>query len=188
MFGPKLYHNRTQRPAWWLRGARQQWELRCQGRLPSDLVQLEQIVQQPSDLAPFLALLYEQKQYVDPIHLATRPSYMSKEGPQAEPCHTSYLSLFERLILSSEAIATMTPQEVDELLAPYQVLVQFAIVSPLIKARWTYERERITFRRRTKFCQALRDEIISEAWHPRRVERILNLFGWDGLNALTGND
>jgi hypothetical protein len=186
MIGPKLTHNRTQRPSWWLEGARKHWELRCQYRVPPDLPPLEAIVQEPSDVAPFLALVREQKKPIPQIYLDTRPPYMSREAPQAEPCHTGYLSLFERIIESAEPIATLTPQEVDELLGPFQDLLQFSAVTQLIKRRWDYERERIYTRRRAKFRQLLHDTIIGEAMHPRRVERILEQHGFEGLIAAFG--
>ncbi len=181
MIGPKIYHNRSQRPAWWLAAARANWHLRCQYRLPPDLPPLEQVVQEPSDVVPYLALLREQKQKIDPIFLATRPPYMSREGPQAEPSHESYLSFFERMILSSESIATMTAEEVKELLAPFQDLPQFRIITPIVERRWAYEREHIWAKRRQAFRQRVQSELIAEALHPRRVERLLGLVGFDGL-------
>lgn len=180
---PRPLYNRTTRPEWWLAAARANWELRCQMRLPPDLPPLEHVVQCPDDLAPFLALLREQKQYVNPLHLASRPPYMSSEPPQAEPCHTAYLSLFERIMLTSQELAALPAADVDALLAPFEDLIGFRSVMMLIKRRWDYERERVWQKRRAAFMRTCHCQVIGGALAPHRISHILETYGWEGLEA-----
>lgn len=171
------------RPAWWLQNVREIWRLYCGMGLPSRDARLliKESVKGPTDISPFLALLREQRQKIPQIFLDTRPHYMSKEPPQAEPCHTGYLALFERILESSDSIAAMSEAEVMVLLTPFQDLPQFRAVTQILLNRWDYERRRVWRNRRQAFCRALEEELIAAAYAPQRVEGLLERYGHEGL-------
>jgi hypothetical protein len=37
-------------------------------------------------------------------------------------------------------------------------------------------------------CKTIKEELMAETWHPRRVERILETYGWDAYNNLLGEE
>ena len=167
----------------WLQNVRGIWLLYCHMSLPSRDVRLliKESVKVPTDLPPFLALLREQRQAIPQIFLDTRPSYMLREPPQAEPSHTGYLALFERILESSDSIAAMSETEVTAVLSPFQDLPGFRAITPILLNRWDYERRRVWRNRRQAFCRALKEELIAAAYAPQRVEGLLERYGHEGL-------
>ncbi len=37
-------------------------------------------------------------------------------------------------------------------------------------------------------CRAIKEDLMAAAWHPRRVEHILETYGWDAYNNLLGEE
>ncbi len=145
------------------------------------------LINSPDDLFAFFAQLRGIWKYVRPEFLATRPPYMPNHGDQAEP--TDYMPLFEALFAPDhsayEAVATMLPTEIDALFEAYSDFPVFSFRTAVLRARWNYEAQRIWLKRRTAFCKALKEDVIAAAMHPRRIEHILNTYGWDALMELS---
>jgi hypothetical protein len=126
--------------------------------------------------------------YIHPILLATRPPYMPKHGPQYSPSHPVWISLFDNIFTngSNYQIITLTDAEIDSIVESIKDLPDFMSAWPAIRARWQSEREQLWEIRRHYFMTNYAREIIAEAIHPRRVERILEMGGFEALENTFG--
>jgi hypothetical protein len=177
-------------PILWDATVRQYWTWLA-GNTPPGLHLADQVrvtwaaalINSPEDLSHFFAQLRGIWKHVPPEFLATRPPYMPDHGDQAEP--TDYMPLFEALFAHDhpayEAIATMLPSEIDALFEAYNDFPVFWFRAAVLRARWNYEAQRVWLKRRTAFCRALKESVIAEAMHPRRIEHIINHYGFDAL-------
>ena len=67
---------------------------------------------------------------------------------------------------------------------PHELGSQF--VAELVAENARYHQKAESRERQQKRCRALRQEIVAAAYHPRRVERWLELKGWDVLEEMLG--
>jgi hypothetical protein len=181
-------------PLLWDATVRQYWTWLASNTPPglrlSDQVNVKwaaALINSPGDLLAFFAQLRGVWKYVLPQFLATRPPYMPDHGDQAEP--TDYFPLFEALFAPNhsayEAIATMLPSEIDALFEAYSDFPVFSFRVGVLRARWNYEAQRVWLKRRTTFCRALKEDVIAEAMHPRRIARLLDQYGWEALMEMS---
>jgi hypothetical protein len=142
------------------------------------------------ELQTAFAILRTVKGHVPQEFLDTRPSYMSREGPQWEPCHTGYLTLLEGIFEDKPGVTMASPAEWAAFWQENAVLLQLNTpqLRMALESRLTYERERMLRRKRRTFMDELRNEVIAGAMHPNRVEYVLNKYGWDGLSDWFGAD
>jgi hypothetical protein len=113
---------------------------------------------------------------------------MSREGPQYEPCHVGYVALLEGILEDVPGFTMASEEELQAFLAENRELVQFnsPALQQAIMGRLQYERNRALRRRQRHFTDFLRDDVVAEAMHPRRVEWLLNRHGFEGLEEQFG--
>jgi hypothetical protein len=148
----------------------------------SDFVRL---IKNLDDLLHAFEILKSVKQHVPEIFLQTRPPYMSREGPQWEPCHTGYVALLEGVLEDVPGVTMVTDEEIAELWLRNPSLTQLNHPSlrQAIESRWKYERARALRRKQREFMDVFQHDVIAAALHPKRVEYILTHYDFEGLMA-----
>jgi hypothetical protein len=182
-------------PHAWAAAVREFWEERRDQR-PKDPVkgwkrntEFVRLINSIDDLRAAFTILRTVKQHIPEIFLATRPAYMSKEGPQWEPCHTGYLALLEGILEEKPGVTMASETELAAFWAENAGLLQLNTPQLLtaLTGRWHYEKERMMRRKRRAFQDELWEELVAEAMHPRRVQHILDKYDMDGLMATFGD-
>lgn len=148
------------------------------------------LVRTLDDLRAALLILTTLRTYVNPDFLATRPSYMKQEGDQAELQRQDYYPVFEAVLENNPGIVLASGQEIRA------VLEEFAERLPVLWATrfWFYsnlEFYSARMRRRQQVLstakrQQLKLGVIEQAMHPRRVERLLEIGGFEALENVFG--
>lgn len=188
--------DRLRNPDIWAIAVRDFWEERRDGR-PKDSTkgwkrnaEFIKLINSIDDLRAAFTILRTIKQSIPQIFLDTRPPYMSREGPQWEPCHTGYLALLEGILEDKPGVTMAFPLELEAFWAENAGLPQ--LNTPQLRAalggRWEYEKNRMLRRKQRVFVDELWEELIAEAMHPRRVQHILENYDMEGLMAFFGDD
>lgn len=180
----------------WHQAVRDFWEERRDQR-PKDPTkgwkrntEFVRLINNIQQLQAAFTILRTVKQHVPQEFLDTRPSYMNREGPQWEPCHTGYLALLEGILEDKPGVTMASPEEWAAFWQENAVLLQLNTpqLRSALEGRLAYERGRMLRRKQRTFMDELRDEVIAGAMHPNRVEYVLNKYGWDGLSDWFGAD
>jgi hypothetical protein len=147
---------------------------------------IAEMIEKPEHLVILLSALDGVEIPVNPLFLATRPAYMPRKGDPYCPTPTYWVALFD-MILSDpkkEDILTMTEEEMYELAKPLLRHRNFEIAWWNIRVRWRAGARKVWHARRQRFMTSCAQEIIREAMRPSRVERILELGGFETLDAM----
>lgn len=186
--------DRLRNPAAWATAVRDFWEERRDQRPKHPErgfkrnTEFVRLINSIDDLRAAFTILRAVKQNIPEIFLATRPSYMSKEGPQWEPCHTGYLALLEVILEDKPGVTMASEEELAAFWAENSGLLQLNTpqLRSALTGRWHYEKDRMLRRKQRAFKDELCEELIAEAMHPRRVQHILDNYDMDGLMATFG--
>ena len=186
--------DRLRNPHTWAAAVRDFWEERRDG-LPKEPAkgykrnaQFVRLINNIDDLRAAFTILRTVKQHIPQIFLDTRPSYMSREGPQWEPCHTGYLALLEGILEDKPGVTMASEEELAAFWTENSGLLQLNTpqLRQALTGRWHYEKDRMLRRKQRVFKDELCEELIAEAMHPRRVQHILDKYDMDGLMATFG--
>jgi hypothetical protein len=190
-------HPRFQRswnPPLWDGIVRQIWEIICP-TTPSYMrysgLSVEKIIpliKTFDDLHAYFRQLIGVWEYVDPIHLATRPSYMLKHGDQAEPYSGIYTVFFQRLFEQQNlAVLLASPAEVSGFFNSFTLfLPKLANEESIIRNAWVYSSKRFYQTQRSLFKKHTRQLLIATVMSPRRVQACLEAYGFEGLEQTFG--